>query len=117
MLHIVNSLGGNSKRYHRERARRARAIVSEVYSAPRVGKMAKRLPRYGLEPGIALDMTQHDDSGVKWDFRIKSHRDRAEQLLEQQKPLLLIGSPPCTPFSQWQHINRLKRDPAIVQRD
>ena len=34
-----------------------------------------------------------------------------------QKPMLLIGSPMCTAFSAWQHINRTKRDATIVSKE
>ena len=64
----VESLGNCSRKYQRERARNCRAVLSEVYSAPRVTEAARRLPRYGLGPGVALDLTMHDDEGVPRDF-------------------------------------------------
>ena len=36
------------------------AVVSEVYSPPRVTSMARE---FGLQPGIALDITVDDDTG------------------------------------------------------
>jgi hypothetical protein len=41
-------------------------------------------------------------------------RDRAWAKVEQEQPLLLIGTPMCTAFSAWQHINNKKRDPKVV---
>lgn len=117
VLSLISSLGGDSRRYHRVRARAARAIVSEVYSPPRVSDLARRMPRYGLAPGFALDLTTTDDNGVPWDFTKKSHRDRAEALLEEQRPMLLIGSPVCTAFSSWQFINGPKRPADIVAEE
>ena len=75
------------------------------------------MPRYGLAPGFALDFTTTDDKGIPWDFTKKSHRDRAEALLDEQRPMLLIGSPVCTPFSTWQFINDGKRPADIVAEE
>ena len=44
-------------------------------------------------------------------------RAKAERLLDQQKPTLLIGTPMCTAFSSWQHINNKKRDPSVVESE
>ena len=41
-------------------------------------------------------------------------RDAAERRLDQQKPMLLIGTPMCTAFSNIQNLNKAKRDPAVV---
>ena len=57
---IVGVLGGDGRKYIRERARAALSIVSELYSPPRVSAMAARMPRYGIEPGLALDLTVSD---------------------------------------------------------
>ena len=67
--------------------------VSEVFSPPRVGKEAIK---FGLEVGDAMDLT------TGWDFNKEEHRVMAEERLEKQKPLVLIGSPPCVAFSQLQ---------------
>ena len=58
---LIHALGGDGKAYKRERAKAARQVVSEVYSAPRVTATARRLPKYGLGPGVALDLTDNDD--------------------------------------------------------
>jgi hypothetical protein len=92
----IEALGGDSKSFRRERARNARAIIAEIYSPPRVTAAARRLPKYGLEPGLALDITIDDESGRPYDFSIKSQRDKAEALIDSQLPVLLIGSPMCT---------------------
>ena len=33
---------------------------------------------------------------------MKSHQEMAEQYIDEHEPLVVIGSPPCTPFSQLQ---------------
>ena len=35
----------------------------------------------------------------------KDHQDKAEEYIDKEKPLVLIGSPPCTPFTQLQSLN------------
>ena len=113
----IDTLGGDRRAYLRERASAVRAIVAEVYSPPRVTAAAGRLPKYGLQPGLALDITVDDDTGKPYDFSIKSQREKAERKLDEQQPLLLIGTPMCTAFSAIQAINNCKRDPQIVARE
>ena len=114
---LLYACGGDSRSFRRERARTARAVVAELYSPPRVSDMAGRKPGYGLLPGLAMDLTTSDEHGEPWDFSKKSMRDRAEALIEQQRPILLIGSPMCTAFSSWQFINNSFRDPEIVAKE
>ena len=60
---------GDSEEAFRERARDyIKASVAEIYSPPRVTKAATVLPRLGIEPGAALDITTCDERGVPWDF-------------------------------------------------
>ena len=61
--------------------------------APRVGKEASK---FGMDVGDAMDLT------TGWDFNIPDHRRRAEEYVDKEKPLVLIGSPPCVAFSQLQ---------------
>ena len=42
------------------------------------------------------------DLTTGWDFNIPEHRQRAEEYVDREKPLVLIGSPPCVAFSQLQ---------------
>ena len=69
--------------------------VCEVFSPPRVTVEATR---FGMSAGDAMDLT------TGWDFNIPEHRHRAEQYVDQEKPLVLIGSPPCVAFSQLQSL-------------
>ena len=70
--------------------------MCEVFSPPRVGVEAKK---FGLKVGEAWDLT------TGWDFSKKDHQDKSEEYIDKEKPLVLIGSPPCTPFSQLQSLN------------
>ena len=88
--------------------------ISEVYSPPRVTKMARQM---GMSGGWALDLTTADESGEVWDFTKESCREKARKLVKMSKPTLLIGSPECRCFSQIQTLNRNHyRDPADAAR-
>ena len=117
IMSIVDSLGGSSRTFRRERARSTRAIISELYSPPRISALARELPKFGIAPGLALDLTTCNSEGEPWDFSKSRMRDEAERLLDEQKPVLLVGTPMCTAFSTWQFINNTKRDPNIVARE
>ena len=53
----------------------------------------------GLNTGEAMDLT------TGWDFSLAEHRQQATEYQDRVNPLVLIGSPPCTPFSQLQTLN------------
>ena len=42
------------------------------------------------------------DLTTGWDFNREDHRRMAEEYVEKEKPLVVIGSPPCVAFSQLQ---------------
>ena len=117
VISLVSSLCQNGRKYRREATRRLRAIVSEVYSAPRVTDAARRHPRLGCIPGFAMDITGVDDEGNQWNFDLPEMREKAEKQLDAQRPTLLVGSPMCTPFSNLQNLNDPKRDPEIVAQE
>ena len=117
IMSLIRCLGGDGPKYRRERNKAMKAIVSEIYSPPRVTAIAKMCPSYGILPGFALDLTTHDVDGRHWDFNEAEMRERAWKKVKTEEPLLLIGSPMCTAFSAWQHINNAKRDPAVVEQE
>ena len=82
ILPVVRSMAGDVGRYRRERKRGLKAIVSEVYSAPRNTAAVKLLPELKLVPGFALDLTTVDpDDGMPWDFDNPRNREKALRLL------------------------------------
>ena len=117
ILEIVEAVGGSAKKYRREYRSRMRAVVSEVYSPPRVTACAKLLPGWGIAPGFAFDVTTTDENGVYWDFDIRERREEARRRLLEQKPMFLIGSPMCRAFSTWQTLNETRRDPELVRKE
>ena len=60
--------------------------VAEVYSPPRVTVEAAK---FKLQAGEAMDLT------TGWESNKEDERNRAEQYVDREKPLVLIGSPPC----------------------
>ena len=106
---LIQALGGNPDKHWRHTAKKLRAVVSEIYSPPRVTAAAKLMPDSGIIPGFALDLTTTDEKGAPWDFDIPAQRKKAEQKIKDEKPMFLIGSPMCTAFSTWQRINDRRR--------
>ena len=46
---------------------------------------------------------------------VPAQRRAAERRIEEERPILLIGSPTCTPFSNIQNLNKARRDPAVIE--
>ena len=99
IIGVVRALGGCANRYRRERRKAMKAVVSEIYSPPRVTAAAKLLPELKVIPGFALDLTTADSDGRLWDFDDVVMRDRARKRVMEERPTLLIGSP-CAPRSR-----------------
>ena len=51
ILALVRAMGGDQRRYKRERRSGLRAVISEVYSAPRITAAIKQLPGLGSSLG------------------------------------------------------------------
>ena len=52
--------------------------------------------KFGMSVGDAMDLT------TGWDFNKEADRKRAEEYVDREEPMVLIGSPPCVAFSQLQ---------------
>ena len=105
IMEVLAQLGANPKKYRRERSRAVKALVSEIYSAPRITRAAKLLPGLGLLPGFAFDLTTVNRAGVNWDFTREEMRREARDEVIHGKPMFLIGSPACTDYCSWQQLN------------
>jgi hypothetical protein len=88
----------------------AKAKVAELFSPPRVTKELKKVRSLHLAPGSTFDLVA-DASGQVWNFLLAEDRARCRRQLAREKPYLVIGSPPCTPFSRLQNLNRRRGDP------
>ena len=63
IMAVLSSLGANAARYRRERTKLIRAVVSEIFSPPRVTAATKLHPELSIIPGFALDF---DNSRQRW---------------------------------------------------
>ena len=105
ILEVLAHLGANPRSYRRERSRAVKALVSEIYSAPRVTAAAKLLPGLGVLPGFAYDLTTTNKDGHNWDFTVEAMRKEARDEVIANEPMFLIGSPACTNYCTWQALN------------
>ena len=89
--------------------------VAEIFSQPRICQEASSR---GLTPGWSLDLTMKDPAtGQRWDLSDKKTQDRVRRLIRDTEPYCIIGSPPCTPFSQLQELSRARRDPKAMKKE
>ena len=87
--------------------------VAEAYSPPRVAAMAQKM---GLRASWSLDLTTFDERGIAWDFNKLEMRNKAARQLIQDNPRLLIGRPSCTPFSQMNNLNYVRKSAEEVKQ-
>ena len=95
-------------------AEQTRVDVTEVYSPPRMAAMAAKL---GFNVGFSLELTTTNDAGEPWDLSDKRTQDAAIKLQDDQKPWLLVASPPCTWFSTLMNLNVSKMDELRVKQN
>ena len=56
-----------------------------------------------------------NSKGEPWDFNVEARREEARQLVETEKPALVVGSVMCKDFSTLQNLSRDRRDPREFQ--
>jgi hypothetical protein len=94
----------------------SKAKIAELYSPPRVTTYLGSLPHVNLKAGMTFDLRMGRD-GKKWDFLKAEDRIRARRLISQEKPFIVIGSPPCTDFSAWNtRLNHKRMSESEVRR-
>ena len=65
----------------------------------------------------ALDLRTTKPDGSPWNFCLREDRKLARQMIERQNPDWIVGAPPCTPFSIWNHgINFKRMDKSKVEK-
>ena len=65
----------------------------------------------------SFDIRSMKPDGTPWDFLKRSDRKLCRELINKQNPDWIIGAPPCTAFSIWNHgINYKKIDPEAVRQ-
>ena len=63
IIATIRATGGCAQSYRRERRRAIKAMVSDVYSPPRVTAACKLLPELKIIPSFAFDLTTADADG------------------------------------------------------
>jgi hypothetical protein len=99
---------------------RSRPDVAEIYSNPRICQeaTAQKFEGINLRPGWSLDLSTKDPTtGMPWDLSDKKVQSRVIKLIRSTEPFCIVGSPPCTPFSQLQGLNKARRDPKTVAEE
>ena len=88
--------------------------VAEAFSPPRMSAMAEKL---GYKPGFSLDLTRTNSEGRAWDLSDQVMQEAALKLLDEQKPHVLVVSPPCTWFSTLMNLNIGKMQEEQVEKN
>lgn len=84
--------------------------VMEVYSPKRFTEAAAKLK---LKPGFAVDLCETKPDCTNWDLNKPEDVQLVHQLVDEEEPKLLTGSPPCHMFSVLQNISWRKISPEI----
>ena len=89
------------------------ATFVELYGRGKIVEEANTNLRSLNVRGIdAFDCRTLRPDNVPWDFNRKSDRKLARGIIDSKSPRWVIGSPPCTAFSQWNiGLNKDKMDP------
>ena len=90
----------------------------EVYGRGSIVQEAARSRRdLGVAGRGAFDLRTAEPNGEAWDFSRRADRALASDYLLMEKPMWVIGSPPCTPrCSLNQNLDYPEMDPARVQQ-
>ena len=86
--------------------------VAEVYSPPRVAAQAMTV---GLRPGFSIDMGTLKPDGTPWNLESEQDYRVLKAWRNEEKPVLLCGSPPCNAFSKIQTWNRSRMKPGTQE--
>ena len=90
--------------------------IVELYSPPRVTEQLDKIKMRGMEAGSTFDL-RPNASGNAYDLTKASDRAKVRSILRTEKPYIVIGSPPCTEFSQMQrNWNHHRLPPEEVRR-
>ena len=93
----------NAKGKRELRHRSHGADVAEVYSPPRITKLASDM---NLKAAWALDLTVRDpDDDQPWDLSDPGKQAKTKKKINEDKPLMLVVCPMCGPFSTMMNWN------------
>ena len=86
---------------------RGQTDIMEIFSQDRVGKMAKD---YEFVKGSSFDLL------TGWNLGDAANREKMLKIYDDEKPMLVIGSPPCKRFSVLMNL-LMGRNLSAGQRD
>ena len=72
----------------------------ELFGAS-VSRFANKSTRYGIDSTLIIDLTARRDDGQFWDLETKEDREILEQMQQEHRTELLIGSAPCISFARY----------------
>ena len=72
-----------------------KADVAEIYTPPR---FTPQCGSFGLRAGFCVDLSTEKPNGEHWDLTRDEDKAMLKKLQTQEKPEIVIGSPPCTDF-------------------
>ena len=88
----------------------------EAYGTGRILEDANgTLRNLNIKGLAAFDLRTKKIDGTPWDFSKTSDRKEAIRYIKDNCPTWVVGSPPCTAFSQLQGLNFRKMSPERVQ--
>ena len=74
--------------------------IVELFSPPRINEKIDRMSsKKGIVAGTSFDLIVDKRTGETWNFLKPEDRRRCWNRLEEERPWVVIGSPPCTAFS------------------
>ena len=76
--------------------------VAEIFSPPRIVTVARRR---GISARWSFDRLVEKEPGTPWDLSRRSHQLAILKILEEEKPELIVGSPPCSHYSRIMALN------------
>ena len=80
--------------------------------------MLKHMSNHKLTPGLAFDLTTTDpDDGMPWDLSLEEKRVKVLKKVRRDKPLFVIGSPPCARWCSWRGLSDVEGSPTEVKED
>ena len=78
----------------------------EVYGTGSIVEAANgALRNLNIDGLDAFDLRTEKANGQPWDFSRRQNRMEAVKYIKEREPTWVIGTPPCTPFSQLQGLN------------
>ena len=85
------------------------ASFAELYGKTITDYASQKRRSLNVKGLDSFDMRTLKPNGEPWNFCRKSDRQEAKKIIKRKKPTWVIGAPPCTPFSIWNHgINHKK---------